>query len=257
MQRIKYILSAKNPAYRTPDLLADAVRKAGGLTHNNHPMVSARDQWSYSPHNYNIFANTEIYPDRIVYRRKTHLTWGERTIRDFLNKGGVTGLIGASDSHDGRPEARSAVWAQKLTRLAIFAALAQRHNYAVFNGKLFLDLRLNRHLMGDRFCASTFLQLEIRVQAPRRIERVELIHNGRPFQRWHPHSKQFYWRGRLPPARRTLSPHPNARRPRGRPPAASYYYVRVVTERNDHGRMPGNPTYAWSSPIWPQVCQRR
>ena len=45
--RTEHIFSAKDTAYFTPDLLAAAVRKQGGLIHNNHPDAGpdGRDQW--------------------------------------------------------------------------------------------------------------------------------------------------------------------------------------------------------------------
>ena len=53
--RVEHIFSAKDAAYHTPDLLAEAVRERGGLIQNNHPFVfgdnETRDQWQYDPRN--------------------------------------------------------------------------------------------------------------------------------------------------------------------------------------------------------------
>jgi len=45
--RVDYLFSAKDVAYMTPDLLAQAVRREGGLIHNNHPSADqeGRDQF--------------------------------------------------------------------------------------------------------------------------------------------------------------------------------------------------------------------
>ena len=87
---VEQIFSAKDPAYHTPDLLAEAVRKRGGLIQNNHPFIygdnETRDQWEYAPHHGTIIVNTEMGPDTSHYKGKTYqLNW-EQGLREFLDK---------------------------------------------------------------------------------------------------------------------------------------------------------------------------
>ena len=82
-----------------------------------------RDQWDYSPAFAAVIANTEIRPDVLYYEGKTYQLDWERLIREFLNRGGRTGFVLGTDTHDGKPEARTAVLAKELTRDAIFDAL--------------------------------------------------------------------------------------------------------------------------------------
>jgi hypothetical protein len=58
---------SKDPAYNSPDLLAEAVRKAGGLIHNAHPDATpeGRDQFDYASSAFDVIANTEMWPDII------------------------------------------------------------------------------------------------------------------------------------------------------------------------------------------------
>jgi hypothetical protein len=68
-QRVPYLFSAKDPACNSPDLLAAAVRKAGGLIHNAHPDATpeGRDQFEYAPSASDVIANTEMKPDVARY----------------------------------------------------------------------------------------------------------------------------------------------------------------------------------------------
>ena len=67
---VPYLFSAKDPACHTPDLLAAAVRNAGGLIHNAHPDPTPenRDQFDYASSASDVIANTEMWPDLIRHR---------------------------------------------------------------------------------------------------------------------------------------------------------------------------------------------
>jgi len=152
-RRVEYIFSAKGPAFMTPDLLAEAALKSGALIQNNHPSKTTDsdgwEQFAYDPSNYGVIANTEIGPDVLQYKGKTYNLEWERVLCEFLDNGGMTGFVKGTDTHDGRPAARTAVLAAELTREAVFDALRHRRNYAVTNARIVLDFRINGHWMGE------------------------------------------------------------------------------------------------------------
>jgi len=147
--RIDYILSAKDAATMTPNLLAEAVKKHGGLVHNCHPSSEpeGKDQWDYEPVHYSVITNTEMYGDTMHYEGKTHHAKMEQAVRGFLNRGGKTGFVRGTDTHEGQPAARTAVLARELTREAIFDALRHRRNYAVSEARIVLSFKINGHEM--------------------------------------------------------------------------------------------------------------
>ena len=149
--RVDDIFRAKDSAYMTPDLLAEAVRKAGGLIHNNHPDKGpdGRDQWDYTAAASEVIVNTEMYGDVLNYEGKTYQVDMEKAVCAFLNRGGRTGFVRGTDSHEGKPEARTAALAKELTRESLFEALRHRRNYAVSYARIGLEFTLCGHDMGE------------------------------------------------------------------------------------------------------------
>ena len=230
---IDYLFSSKETAYHTPGLLAAAVRKAGGLIHNNHPSADpdCKDQFDYESCWSSVIANTEILADTQRYQGRTYQIMGEKVVQDFLNRGGQTGFVGGSDTHDGRPAARTAVQATALTREAIFDALRNRHNYAVSQARIALDFTINGHGMGENMTIKGAPLIMASVQGTERLAAVEVIRNGIVLHRVSPEQKKeirFEW------SDTTFS-------------GDAWYYLRVTQADAD---MNGNPSLAWSSPIW-------
>ena len=229
---VDYLFSAKDVAYLTPDLLAAAVQRAGGLIQNNHPSaeVEGRDQFDYDGRWFSVIANTEMLPDLMRYGGKTYALRGEETVRGFLNRGGRTGFVGGSDTHEGRPSARTAVLATALTREALFEALRHRRNYAVSQAQIELDFKINGHWMGEEIAVTNPPHLNVAVQGTAKLAEVAVVRNGLVCHRVTPAGNEvrFTWRD-------------NAFA------GAAYYYVRVTQADADEE---GNPSRAWSSPIW-------
>ena len=123
--RVDDLFSAKDSVYMTPDLLAAAVRKAGGLIHNNHPSVGpdGRDQWDYGSDASSMIVNTEMYGDSLKYEGKTYQVDTEKAVCEFLDRGGKSGFLRGTDTHEGKTAARTAVLAKELTRESLFEAL--------------------------------------------------------------------------------------------------------------------------------------
>ena len=232
LQPVDYLFSAKDVATMTPDLLAAAVQRAGGLIQNNHPSADAegRDQFDYAQKWSSVIANTEMLADTLRYEGKTYPVRGEQTVRAFLNRGGRTGFVAGSDTHEGKPAARTAVLATALTRDAVFEALRHRRTYAVSHARIGLDFKINGHWMGEEVTVDGMPRLTVAVHGTAKLAEVAVIRDGVVCHQVLPEGKeaQFNWQDD------TFS-------------GSGYYYVRVTqADADEHG----NPSYAWSSPIW-------
>ncbi|MDD5521765.1 MAG: CehA/McbA family metallohydrolase [Kiritimatiellae bacterium] len=231
--RIGYLFSAKDVAYNNPDTLAEVVRKHGGLIQNNHPFAlfnEAGDQWEYVPANSSVIVNTEMGLDVSRYEGKTYeLNW-EKSLREFLNRGGRTGFVSGTDTHEGRPAARTAVLATELTREAIFDALRHRRNYAINHARIGLDFRINGHFMGEEIELAGKPQIMVDVKGTAPIEEIVIIRDGKVLHALRPQKQNVSFAY----VDETFA-------------ETSYYYVRVIqVDKDEHG----NKSHAWSSPIW-------
>ena len=232
LRPVDYLFSAKDVATMTPDLLAAAVQQAGGLIQNNHPSADAEgwDQFDYAQKWSSVIANTEMLADTLRYEGKTYPVRGEQTVRAFLNRGGRTGFVAGSDTHEGKPAARTAVLATALTRDAVFEALRHRRTYAVSHARIGLDFKINGHWMGEEVTVDGMPRLTVAVHGTAKLAEVAVIRDGVVCHQVLPEGKeaQFNWQDD------TFS-------------GSGYYYVRVTqADADEHG----NPSYAWSSPIW-------
>ncbi len=146
-------------------------------------------------------------------------------LQDAWARGLVIGVIAAPDHGGGYGKA--CVYAPELTREAILDALRQRHCYGTTAAKIFLDVRVNGHLMGEVVpdLPKDRVEIEIRVSCPAEIARVEVCRNNRFIYSTNPDGRE----ARL----RVVDADPLSER--------SYYYVRVIQEDNE---------IAWSSPVW-------
>jgi len=230
--RVDYLFSAKDIAYNTPDRLAHAVLKHGGLIQNNHLAagLEGRDQFDYSPAYYPVIVNTEMLPDTVYYSGKTYALNIETQLRKFLNKGGKTGFVGSTDTHEGKPAARTSVLAAELTRPAIFEALRHRRNYAVLGARIVLDFRINGHPMGEEIRVKGKPRILVDVNGTDKIYEVLIVRDGAKLYSANPGAQNVHFEyvddsfG-----------------------GSSYYYVRITQIDVDND---GNHPQAWSSPIW-------
>ncbi len=233
------IFPAHEPAYSTPDLLADAVRAQRGLIHNNHPAVPpvGKDQWAYEERNSDVIANTEMNPDVLVHKGTRYEVGTERVIREFLRSGGRTGFVGASDTHEGTPAARTGVWARALTREGVFEALRARRNYAIHGTPFELDFRVNGLAMGGEAEIAAPPRLTVRVRGPAPVAEIVFVRDGEEVHRVGPGSARM---------RAEFVDHDA--------PDACSYYVRVTLADADKY---GNPSQAWASPVWVRRASKR
>jgi len=230
--RVEHIFSAKDSATMSPELLAEAVRKQDGLIQNNHPSSGpdGKNQWDYAPAYYSVITNTEMYADTMYYEGKTYHANMEQVVRDFLNRGGRTGFVRGTDTHEGKPAARTAVLAKALTRDAIFDALRHRRNYAVSEARIVLSFKINGHNMGEEIAITGKPQIEVEILGTDKIGEVAIIRDGVALHSLRPTTEQV---------RFTYTDESFE--------GNSYYYLRVTqVDKDEHG----NLSRAWSSPIW-------
>ena len=172
----------------------------------------------------------EIFQARQSYEYKGAPRQAPRTIdgyfiQDAWAKGIVIGVI-ASPDHGGG-QGKAAVYATELTREAILDALRARRCYGTTAARIFLDVRVNGHLMGEKIRAEAGEPVVVaaKVIGANDLERVELCRNNefiytRPAQG---RAAEFEYRDMAPRQGR------------------SYYYVRVQQKDGE---------LAWSSPVW-------
>jgi hypothetical protein len=131
--RVGAVVSSKDEAGMSLDRLAAAVSRLGGLAHHAHPTLGpvGRDRFDRSPESARVLANVEMLPNVVRHEGRRFRIGSQRVVRDFLRRGGRVGFVGGSDTHEGRPDARTAVLASEPSREGIFEALRARRCYAV------------------------------------------------------------------------------------------------------------------------------
>ncbi len=145
--------------------------------------------------------------------------------QDALARGIIAGVIAAPDHAGGIGKA--CVYAEGLNRGAIFSAIRQRRTYGTTGAKIFLDVRINGHFMGEvvHQPPSGPVRIEVRADCPGELQAVDV------------------WRSNIlvhsvPLGGRRCDLVLWDEPPAGRP---CFYYVRL---RQRDGEM------AWSSPVW-------
>jgi hypothetical protein len=164
------------------------------------------------------------------------------TVHDALAAGVRPGFIAGSGTHLGMPgsdrwendwagtarydkSGLTAVYAEELTREAIFDALKERRCYAATHERIHLEFSVNRQPMGSVLTAPDGpLRLQICATGTRPIKRLEVFRDGAII-----HHKT----GGREEAELIIDESP--------PAGPTWYYARVTQSGED---------YAWSSPIW-------
>ena len=146
-------------------------------------------------------------------------------IQDAWARGTIIGVIASPDHGGGRGKA--CVYAPELTRDAILKAMKERHTFGTTAARMFLDVRVNGRLMGEKIAAAAGKPVEVRVRArcPGDIERIEVCRNN-----------QYIYTVR-PPGRSAEFTYVDNSPLDG----YAYYYVRVIQADKE---------IAWSSPVF-------
>jgi len=172
-----------------------------------------------------IFQTRGSYEHHAAPRQAARATPPGYFIQDAWARGIVIGVIASPDHGGGYGKA--CVFAPELSRRAILDALRARHCYGTSAAKIFLDVRVNGRLMGEKIAepATAPVTVQVAARCPGEIDRVEVCRNNR-----------FVYAKR-PPGRDVELTFVDREPLAGR----SYYYVRVIQKDEE---------IAWSSPVW-------
>jgi hypothetical protein len=146
-------------------------------------------------------------------------------LQDAWARGIVIGVIASPDHGGGYGKA--CVFAPELSRKAILQGLRDRHCFGTTGARMFLDVRVNDHLMGEKVAQSPDGPVTVKMVAkcPMKIDRIEVCRNNRFVYTQTPEGRE---------ADLTfVDMDPLQER--------SYYYVRVIQKDEE---------IAWSSPVW-------
>ena len=173
----------------------------------------------------------EILQVRGSYEYKgTHREAGRTTpagyfMQDAWARGIVIGVIASPDHGGGIGKA--CVFTPELTREAILDALRARHCFGTSAARMFLDVRVNGHLMGEKIAAANGnpVKVDVTVRCPAEIDRVEICRSNEFIYSKRPDGEQTTF---------TFTDTDPLEAP-------SYYYVRVIQKDDE---------VAWSSPVW-------
>jgi hypothetical protein len=146
-------------------------------------------------------------------------------LQDAWARGVVIGVIASPDHGGGYGKA--CVFAPELSRQAILEALRQRHCFGTSGARIFLDVRVDDYLMGEKVAKPPQEPVTVKVVArcPVDIDRVEVCRDNRFIYTTKPAGPKADF------AFVDMDP----------PDGPSYYYVRVVQKDEE---------IAWSSPVW-------
>jgi hypothetical protein len=153
-----------------------------------------------------------------------------------LERGYRLGLIASSD-HWSTHLSYACVYAEDLSRQAIFQAIQQRRTYAAMD-KIVLEFSVNDHPMGEEFDFAGPVELKAKVIGTASLSKVEVVKNNRFLYTTEPGKPQCEFTFRDLAAGS----------------GTSYYYLRVTQEN----KLPdGSPIMAWSSPVWVKATEPR
>ncbi|HPA47252.1 MAG TPA: CehA/McbA family metallohydrolase [bacterium] len=194
---------------------------------------------------YSTWGSSEYYGD---FPRGVSDRYRTLTVRDALNRGWRAGLIASSDGHDGHPgnaqsplvkhhhqfhflgSGRAAVFADELTREAVFDALYARRCYGTTGPPIVLSFILNEKPMGSEIPSlkrRKAPQVKILCEGTNGIDHIRIVKNGNVCH--------------TVPAHGEFSGTVEWEDAEFDPDRSNYYYVRVVQVDRES---------AWSSPIW-------
>jgi len=189
------LLSSREPDSDTPARLWAQLAKGDALTIPHHPGAPGFPvDWSF--HNPDFVPLVEIFQVRGSYEYANcpmgpqaygrtlagGPTVAEACVRPALNRGYRLGFTSGGE-HEG--VGVTAVYAEELTRGAIFDALRRRHVYGTTGDRIFIDFRVNGELIGGEIPASSLPnKIEIHVHGTSDLASITLVRDGEEVQRW-------------------------------------------------------------------------
>ena len=109
------------------------------------------------------------------------------TAQYALEQGHVFGFISSSDHHSAHPGhygyGQVGVWAEELSRAAIWRAISERRSYAITGDRIALQFALNGAPMGAVLPYAPDRQIDLSLEAASAIDYVEILRNNRVIHR--------------------------------------------------------------------------
>ncbi|MCC7208739.1 MAG: hypothetical protein IT323_15635 [Anaerolineae bacterium] len=123
---------------------------------------------------------------------------GRSAYRHGLAAGHIVGVMGSTDHHSAHPgsygSGRLGVWAESLSRAAIWDAICQRRTVALTGDNIRARFSLNGAPLGSVLAFTPEREARIDVTGGGTIREIELVHNGETIHRWHtPHLASPNW----------------------------------------------------------------
>ncbi len=228
--RFPQFFNARN--YDTPAQVWEKLRRArANFVHIPHQLADVGNvptDWSFVDEQAQpvaeIFQNRGSYEYEGAPRQAVRSKAKGHFIQDAWAQGVVIGVIASPDHGGGHGKA--AVFAPALTREALLDAIRARHTYGTTGAKIFLDVRVNGHLMGEKAKREGGpVTVEVVAIGAGPLARVDICRNN-----------QFIYSREIGGKEARLQFKDT------KPlPGTSYYYVRVIQEDEE---------IAWSSPVW-------
>lgn len=111
------------------------------------------------------------------------------TLQYGLAQGHVVGVMASTDHHSAHPgsygHGRLAVWANALTRDAIWEAIKERRTVALTGDRIALEFSVNGEPIGSILSATRQRQIEVAVDGGAALDTIDLVYNNRVLHHWH------------------------------------------------------------------------
>ena len=104
------------------------------------------------------------------------------TMQAGLAAGKHFGVVGSTDHHSAHPGSygygRLGVWAEALTRDAIWEAIQQRRTYALSGDNIELHFAMNDHPLGSQIAYTNDRHIDLSVKGGYALDRIEVLKNN-------------------------------------------------------------------------------
>jgi hypothetical protein len=212
----KRVFAVNHEESNTPEKLWARLDPFGAITIPHHPLGGPVPPLKWEHRNpareplvelYSLHGNSEA--DECSLRVYNSYLNGKHSVQHALGTGYRLGFIGGSDSHRGHAAnptyddedmilllldfykgvkaaggGLTAVYAETLTREAIWEALLARRTYATTGERMVVDLSIDGQPMGSELRASHGVKLRARVVGTRPLGKLELVKQGQVARTW-------------------------------------------------------------------------